>query len=67
MEDAEALRKKPADSLSQEELNRQRELEGLELSRRRVLHDLDAAQHPRYRATLEAALLYLDEKIKALS
>lgn len=49
-----------------EEAARNRERESFELSRKRVLHDLEATQNPRYRATLEAALKHLDEKIAAL-
>jgi len=48
-----------------EEMDRRRELAGLELSRKKVLHDLEAATNPRYRASLEAALKFLDEKIAA--
>ena len=38
--------------------------ESLELSRRGVLRDLDAATHPRHRQQLERALAFLDEAIK---
>jgi hypothetical protein len=67
MEDAEARRKTPGDSLTPDEQQRQRELESLQLSRTRVVHDLEGSLHPRHRQSLEAALRYLDEKIKALS
>lgn len=53
--------------LTPEQAASQRERESLELSRKRVLHDLESTQNPRYRATLEAALKHLDEKIAALS
>lgn len=49
-----------------EEAGRNRERESLELSRKRVLNDLETSRNPRYRATLEAALKHLDEKIAAL-
>jgi hypothetical protein len=52
--------------LSQEELNRQREREGLQLSRTRVLRDLTSAKGGHYRESLEAALNFLDTKIAAL-
>jgi hypothetical protein len=52
--------------LSPEQAARIRERESLELSRKRVLRDMEASQNPRYRATLEAALKHLDEKIAAL-
>ena len=45
---------------------RRRELDGLELSRARVLRDLAAATHPRHREMLGAALKHLDEKIASL-
>ena len=45
---------------------RRRELDGLELSRTRVLRDLAAATHPRHREMLEAALKHLEEKIAGL-
>ena len=45
---------------------RRREMDGLELSRARVLRDLAAATHPRHREMLEAALKHLDEKIAGL-
>jgi hypothetical protein len=43
-----------------------RERERLELSRTRVLHDLDTATNPRYRAMLEASLQFLDQKLAEL-
>jgi hypothetical protein len=43
-----------------------RKREGLELSRRRVLHDLEAAGSPVRRTSLEHALAFLDEEIKKL-
>ncbi len=49
-----------------EQVQRQRELEGLESSRARVLSDLAKTNHERYRAQLQAALTHLDEKIAAL-
>ncbi len=50
-----------------EEADRKGQSESLQLSRTRVLHDIETSQNPRYRATLEAALKHLDEKIAALS
>ena len=40
---------------------------GLELSRRRVLHELEQARSPVRRASLEQALAFLDEEIGRLS
>jgi len=52
--------------LTPEQLVKVREREGLELSRVRVLHDLEAATHPRYIESLRLALQFLDDKIAAL-
>jgi hypothetical protein len=43
-----------------------RERESLRLSRTRVLHDIETATHARYREQLEAALRYLDSRLKEL-
>jgi hypothetical protein len=48
----------------QRELKRKRD--GLELSRRRVIQDLAAAQSAVRRASLEQALAFLDEEIRKL-
>jgi len=53
--------------LSAQETARDRERESLQLSRKRVLHDIETSQNPGYRATLEAALKHLDDKLAALS
>ncbi len=53
--------------LSAEEMDRKGQRESLQLSRKRVLHDIETSQNPRYHATLEAALKHLDDKIAALS
>ena len=49
-----------------EQIERERQREGLELSRKRVLNDLSTATHQRYRESLELALKFLDDKIAAL-
>ena len=49
-----------------EDLDQQRELEDLNLQRTRVLHDLQVACNPRYRAMLEESLRFLEDKIKSL-
>jgi hypothetical protein len=68
MESAAELRKARAavPQLTPEQAKRQSERESLQLSRKRVLHDLQAATNPRYRDQLEAALRHLDEKLSAL-
>ena len=42
----------------------ERELDGLRLSRTRVTNELAAATHPRRRESLEAALRFLEDKIR---
>lgn len=50
-----------------EEAQKRREREGLELSRTRILREIESAKHSRHRESLEAALRFLEEKIAALS
>ncbi len=49
------------------QVEKDRERQGLELSRKRILNDLETATHPNHRKSLEAALAHLEEKIKELS
>ena len=51
---------------SVEQIRIQTERHSLELSRTRVLNDLEMATHPRRRAQLQAALHFLDQKLSAL-
>lgn len=51
---------------AQDQLNNERERQGLELSKKRVLADLENATHPGHRKSLEAALAHLDAKIETL-
>ena len=52
--------------ISAAEAERKMQRESVLLSRTRVLHDLEAAHNPRYRAILLAALKHLDDKLLAL-
>lgn len=52
--------------LTPEQHQRQRARDGLDLCRRRILHDLASATHPRHREMLEAALAHIDKKIAEL-
>jgi hypothetical protein len=52
--------------LDPEQVRRQREREGIELSRTRVLQDLAKATNPKYRELLERSLNFLNEKLAAL-
>jgi hypothetical protein len=52
--------------LNEQEIQLQREREGLELSRTRVVRDLASALNPRYREQLQQSLDHLDAKLAAL-
>lgn len=52
---------------SPEEIRREQERKDLQLSRTRIVNDLQSATHPNHRKSLEAALAHLDEKIAKLS
>ncbi len=52
---------------SVEDLRKESEKRGLNLSRIRILNDLEHATHPNHRKSLEAALAHLDKKIADLS
>lgn len=50
-----------------EQIRREQERRGLQLSRTRILNDLETATHPNHRKSLEAALEHLDKKIADLN
>jgi hypothetical protein len=52
---------------SAEQLHREQERKGLQLSRTRVMHDLESATNPNHRKSLEAALAHLEKKLSELS
>ena len=52
---------------SPEEIRREQEKRDLQLSRTRIMNDLQTATHPNHRKSLEAALEHLDQKIAKLS
>jgi hypothetical protein len=58
-----AALQKPQDA---RKLNLVRQKESLLLSRTRVLHELDSAQNPRYKAVLTKALADLDAKLSTI-
>jgi hypothetical protein len=67
-QDAEAAadqRRKPKKSA--EQVDREKKREGLELSRRRILHELEAATNERRREQLRAALAHLDGELAKLA
>jgi hypothetical protein len=51
---------------SREEIERNRKREGLEMSRRRVQHELETSRTATHRTALEHALRYLDDEIGKL-
>ena len=58
--------RKEKSRVSAEQVGRERESESLQLSRTRVVQDIEAATNPRYREMLQRSLAFLDEKIAAL-
>jgi molecular chaperone GrpE (heat shock protein) len=48
------------------QLDMLRKKEDLMLSRKRVLHDIEAAHNPRYKEILNAALAHLDQELARL-
>jgi hypothetical protein len=53
--------------LTEEQIRLEHERQSLELSRKRVLKDIETATHPRYRQQLEAALKHLEQRLKELT
>ena len=49
--------------LNPKELDQLRKIESIQLSRTRVIRELDAAQNPRYKGVLNKALADLDAKL----
>jgi hypothetical protein len=49
-----------------DDLDRKRKRDSLELSRTRIVNDLEAATHHRYRVMLENALAHLDAELRKL-
>jgi len=64
---AEASRDKtsPKKHLTPDQVVREHQLEGMRLSRARVLQQLDSARDPRHRQMLQDALAELDRRILA--
>ncbi|HTQ60857.1 MAG TPA: hypothetical protein VMI32_11565 [Candidatus Solibacter sp.] len=52
---------------SPEQVHREQERNDLQLSRTRIVHDLESATNPNHRKSLEAALAHLDKKISELN
>jgi len=50
-----------------DQVHREQERKDLQLSRTRVMHDLESATNPNHRKSLEAALAHLEKKISELA
>jgi len=55
-----------AGNKSDAQVRREQEKKDLQLSRVRILNELEAATHPQHRKSLDAALAHLDGKISEL-
>jgi hypothetical protein len=64
--DAAQSRRESKPVLSQEERELLQKRESLELQRRRIQHELEAAAHPRHKAQLVEALAFLNTKLDSL-
>ncbi len=62
----ERLRRPRTPLPTPEQIALQREQESIELSRRRVLEDMEAASNPKYREQLQRSLDFLDAKLARL-
>ncbi len=59
--------RKAAASAREQKTDLEQKLEDLNLQRTRVLHDLQAACNPRYRAMVEESLRFLEAQITQIS
>jgi len=64
-EDERALRKS-GKRLDVHEIERRQKREGLELSRRRIVHELESTTNERRRESLRAALAHLDSELSKI-
>lgn len=62
-EEASSEHNRKTEPLTPEQVGRRRRLATLELSRKRILHELEAATNPRHRQMLASALADLDAQI----
>ncbi len=61
-----AYRRPPHTELTEAQSEAIRERDCLQLSRTRIVNDLEAAENPKYREMLRRSLQFLDEKLAAL-
>ena len=64
-EEAKATHGGRREQLSAEQIAEAQRRKGLELSRKRILEQLERAVHPRHRQMLEAALAELEKKLRS--
>jgi hypothetical protein len=68
VEAAEVPKSNPnAGNKSDAQVRHEQEIKDLQLSRTRIVNELQAATHPQHRKSLEAALAHLDSKLKDLN
>lgn len=65
-DEAAAPSSQPRTVLTPEQLAKQRQRQGLMLSRQRVLQQLEAARNPRHREMLQSALADLEARLTRL-
>ncbi len=53
--------------ISEDEIRLQRQREGIELSKVRILRELNESSHPRRREQLAAALAYLENQLSGMA
>ena len=63
-QDEAAATKERREPLTTEQIAEQQRRQGLELSRQRILQQLQVACNPRHRQMLEAALAELEQKLR---
>ena len=59
-------RQRQGDEAEREELERRRKRESVELSRRRIVHELESSRSAVHRTALENALKHLDGELSKL-
>ena len=57
----------PRGQKTPEQIRVDQERNGLQLSRTRIVNDLESATNPHHRKSLEAALAFLDQKLSQLN
>ena len=66
IEEREIPRYRQGDDAEREALSRRRKRESVELSRRRIMHELETSRSAVHRTALENALKHLDDELSKL-